>query len=362
MPRIAIVTPHVTTGAAVSSDVLGMYRVLERHGYESRIYAESWDLEVPEISSINEIHDFLTRPEDIFLYHHSIGSTTGLEFLRTQKCRTIIKYHNVTPPEFFSGISRWHEEKCREGQQQLKLIARNGCDLYLADSEYNRQALLAAGSSDATTFVVPPFHNIEAWHSLYADLDTLDAYRDGKANIVSVSRVAPHKGHRALIEAFAVYHHEYNPDSRLLIVGREESNFSSYSVALRELVKFLLLEKAVIFAGEISDATLKSVYLLADTFISASEHEGFCVPLVEAMALKVPIITYASAAIPETVGDAGIVLSERNPDLMAESVNQVVQDETVNVALGITGRRRYEHVFIQEKIETRFLSLLSIFN
>ncbi|MGH9883123.1 MAG: glycosyltransferase family 4 protein [Pyrinomonadaceae bacterium] len=362
MSRIAIVTSHVTTGASVSSDVLGMHRVLENQGYESRVYAESWDLSEPRIWSISEIGEFLTGPNDILLYHHSIGWEPGLQILGNSNCKTVVKYHNITPAEFFAGFSQWHEEKCREGRQQFKLIAPNICDLYLCDSEYNRRELLLEGYRGSNSFVVPPFHNIDAWDYLDADLTTLDKYRDGRTNIVSVSRVAPHKGHRELIEAFAIYHHEYNPDSRLLIIGREEPAFATYSAELRDLSRFLLLGDAVVFAGEVSDAALKAVYLVANAFAFASEHEGFCVPLVEAMAMKVPVITYASTAIPETAGEAAIVLHDRDSALMAESINLVVQDEATNVALGMAGRRRYEEFFTNEKIAARLLKVLVTLN
>ncbi len=362
MTRIAILTPHITSGAAVSSDALGMCTALERRGYEARVYAESWDLQEPKIWPLNEIEDFLENRDDILIYHHSIGWKPALGLLQGLKCKTVIKYHNVTPPSFFAGASRWHEERCREGREQLQAIADAGCDLYLSDSDYNQQELLAAGAHGLRCFVVPPFHEIDRLQSLDADLGTLDKFRDGRAIVLSVSRVAPHKGHADLIEAFADYHHYDNQNSRLLIVGREEEAFAAHSKRLREIAQFLLVEDAVTFTGEISDSALRACYLLANVFISASEHEGFCLPLVEAMAMKVPIVSYDSAATPETVGDAGIVLSGRNPQDMAESINLLAGDEAVNVAMGIEGRHRYEKHFATDKIEAKFLRALGSLN
>ena len=358
MSRVAIFTPHVTTGAAVSSDALGMQKVLAAHGRDARLYAETWDLERPRIWSVNEINDFLTNTNDILIYHHSIGWAPGLELLNL-KCRKVIKYHNITPGEFFANISPWHEEKCHEGRQQVRAIAAAHCDLYLAASDYNRQELLAAGVDPSQSFVVPPFHQIDQLHDIEADLTTLDAYRNGQTVVVSVGRIAPHKGQLDLIEAFAAYHHDYNPHSRLLIIGREETFFEKYSAQLRAKLKFLCLEDAVEFTAEVPEAALKAFYLLGNAFVFASEHEGFCLPLIEAMAMKVPIVAYEAAAIPETVGDAGILLDERDPYLMAESINSVVSDETVNVALGMLGRSRYEKNFTHSHIENKFLQALS---
>lgn len=193
-------------------------------------------------------------------------------------------------------------------------------------------------------------------------MDVIAAYRDGKTNILSVGRVAPHKNQAALIEAFAIYHHDYNLRSRLLIVGREDETFKSYSDRLREIIKFLCLEDSVVFTGELSDSALKACYLLSTVFMMASSHEGFSVPLVEAMALKVPIVSYGIAAVPETVGEAGIVLEKRDPALMAEAVNLLVEHEATNVALGVKGRHRYEECFTNAEIESQFLLALENLN
>jgi glycosyltransferase involved in cell wall biosynthesis len=362
MTRVAILTSHISTGSAVSSDVLGMRIALERNGIDARVYAESSDLQEPRIWPLGEIDDFLKEPDDILIYHHSIGWNPALGLLQGRKCKTVVKYHNITPPSFFSGISTWHEEMCREGREQLQAIVDTGCDLYLSDSVYNQQELLATGADEFRSFVVPPFHEIDRLQSLDADLDTLDQYRDGRAIVLSVGRVAPHKGHADLIEAFAAYYYDHNQNSRLLIVGPEEEAFAAHSKRLREIIQFLIVEDAVTFTGEISDSALKACYLLASVFVSPSKHEGFCLPLVEAMAAKVPIISYDSAAIPETVGTAGIVLQDRDAELMAESINLVIKDEAMNVQLGIEGRRRYENYFATSSIETKFLRALGNLN
>lgn len=360
MTRFAIVTPHLTTGDAVSNDVVTMLRVLEKHGCEARVYAGSADFEEPKVWTLSEIGDFLRNEDDVLIYHHSFGWDIGIELLRVLKCKTVIKYHNVTPPEFFAGISAWHEEKCAEGQRQLEFIAAAGYEAYLSDSAYNMQQLIELGADADRNFVVPPFHQIDRLHAIHGDLDTLKAYRDGKTNVLCVSRVIPHKNQRTLIEAFALYHHYCNLNSRLLIIGREEKPFETYSTRLRELAKFLLLDEAVVFAGEVSDAALKAYYLLSNVFLFASKHEGFSVPLVEAMAMKVPTVSFGAAAVPETVGASGIVLDELDPEKLAKAVDIVVSDEALNVAMGLSGWQRYEQNFTNSRIESLFLRALGI--
>lgn len=359
MTRFAILTPHLTTGDAVSNDVVGMLRVLEKHGHEAQLFAGSADFSEPKVWSLDEIGDFLSE-NDVLIYHHSFGWDIGIDLLQQLECRIVIKYHNVTPPEFFAGISAWHEEKCVEGQRQLEFIAAAGYEAYLSDSAYNMRQLIELGADANRNFVVPPFHKIDSLYAIQADEDTLETYRDGKTNVLSVSRVVPHKNQRTLIEAFAIYHHYCNSQSRLLIIGREEKPFENYSDQLRQLISFLLLDDAVVFAGEVSDAALKSYYLLSNVFLITSKHEGFSVPLVEAMAMKVPTVSYGAAAVPETVGASGMVLDELDPEKLAKAIDIVVSDEAINVALGLSGWHRYEQTFTNRRIENLFLQGLRL--
>src|SRR5207248_932790 len=108
-------------------------------------------------------------------------------------------------------------------------------------------------------------------------------------------------------------------------------------------------------------SALKTYYLLADVFVTTSEHEGFCVPLVEAMAMKVPVVAYGSSAVPGTVGEAGIVWDEPDPDLLACSIHRVVADQQAAAALALLGRTRYESRFAREKIEDRFVRIMDSF-
>lgn len=358
MGRIAVLTSHLANGDAVSNDVLGMLYAFQRRGYEARAYAGGSDFDQPRAYDVSEVRDFLTKPDDLLIYHHSIGWEPGLELLRNRHYQTAIKYHNITPPEFFTGISPWHEEKCRTGIRELEDIAEAECDVYLADSEFNRHDLLSNGVEEGNCFVVPPFHHIERLHEIEPDLSILDQYRDGWTNILMVGRVAPHKGHLALIEAFAAYRHDYNNRSRLLIIGKEEAAFEIYSRELRELTQFMGVEPNVFFAGEASDRALKSYYLLSHAFAVASEHEGFCVPAVEAMSMKVPVVAYASSALTGTMEGAGIVLRERQPYLMAEALNRLIEDESLGFGIGQMGWRRYQQHFTNEKIEEALFAAL----
>lgn len=358
MKRVAILTPSLTGSDAVGNDVVGMYRALQRHGYDTRVFAESWTLKFPKISPPHAIASFLKNRDDVLIYHYSRGWDPGLELLSNRRTHTVVRYHNVTPPEFFVGYNVDLAEMCHTGRLQLDPIANSNCDRFLSASAYNMRELIGEGAPQSNSFVVPPFHHIDRLLSLPAERKVLDAYGDSKTNICMVGRVAPNKGHPALIEAFAAYHHEYNRASRLLIIGKEEARLRNYSPYLRELANRLKIRDAVVFTGEVSDEALKAYYQAAHAFMVTSEHEGFCVPLVEAMALGIPIVAYASTAIPETVAEAGIVWQERNPYLLAETLDRILKS-SLSVDLSLKGRRRYAEKFTNERIETAFLNAMS---
>jgi glycosyltransferase involved in cell wall biosynthesis len=358
MTRIALLSPCIIKADAVSNDVLGMYHTLTGLGHEVRLFAGTWTVPEPDVTHFSELEDYIRSSTDVLIYHHSIGWDDGLKALKSFRCRKIVKYHNVTPPEFFEDISDDYMNVCRVGRAHLQTIARMNCDLYLFDSDYNRTELLAEGVAEDRSAVVYPFHRTDRLQALEAELAVLDVYRDGKTNLLAVGRLAPNKSHPLLVRAFAVYHHDYNRNSRLLIVGKQDELLRTYTGYVRGLAAGLGLEEAVVFSGEVSDRDLKAYYLTADVFLALSAHEGFCIPLVEAMALKVPIVARGSSAIPSTVGEAGLVWDEGDPDLVAESVDYLVRDGSAGAALGRLGWRRYQRLFANEQIAARFLHVV----
>lgn len=359
MTRIAILSPSLTTADAVSNDVVGEFDVLTSAGNEVRLFCETHSLDHPQLFDVAHVGKFLKSANDILIYHHSRGWSPGLELIRGLRCRRVIRYHNITPAEFFVRFSRTDQELCERGRKELVQLAAAGCDLFLSASAFSMRELIAIGAGVSKSFVVPPFHHIDRLSRITADKETLQKYSDGTANILSVGRVVPHKGFHQLIAVFARYHYDYNRDSRLLIVGKGGEGLSDYSKLLHRAVHKLGLGKAVVFMGGVSDEVLKACYLVAGAFATASEHEGFCVPLVEAMSMKLPITAYASTAIPETLGDAGIAWPDRDPLLMAESIDLLVRDTAVRNALGLRGQRRYEAMFTNEKIEQTFVEAMS---
>jgi glycosyltransferase involved in cell wall biosynthesis len=156
-----------------------------------------------------------------------------------------------------------------------------------------------------------------------------------------VGRVAPNKAQHDVVKAFAWYRRVFDAGASLTLVGGVSAG--SYWSALERFVDGLGLSGVVRLAGSVSDAELEGLYRSADVFVCLSEHEGFCVPLLEAMAHGVPVVAFGAAAVPETLGDAGLVLASKRPGLVAEAVGRVMRDEGLRARLVGAGRRRLEH-------------------
>ncbi|MHB1426537.1 MAG: glycosyltransferase family 4 protein [Gemmataceae bacterium] len=359
MPRAAIVSPAILPGDAIGNDVLHMARVLRAQDHEVELFSTTWGKPQPRNDNGVHVRAYLDDdPSALLILHHAIGWPHAVPLIAQSNCRRVVKYHNVTPAHFYESLDADYAELCRQGRVQLREIIAHNCDLYLADSPFNHQDLLELGAHPRRCVVLPPFNDLENLLKIEPDPECLRDYGDGRANLLFVGRRAPNKGHRLLLDAFAVYHHRRDANSRLILIGRGEPRQEKYTQSLREQAWRLGLQGHVIFADSVSNAELKALYRSASVFVLASEHEGFCVPMVEAMALQVPIVAYGVAAVPHTVGDAGLVWDEPDPFLLAQSIDTVVRDAAVRRQLTERGRRRYQELFANQRIERDFLHII----
>jgi len=356
MKNIAICTPEISYNDAVSNDVFGMHDVLKDQNLNASIFAENIFTSKDNVKNIEGINDFIANRDDLLIYHLSTGWFKGLDILRNLNCVKIIKYHNITPPDFFYNFSSDHAVNCSGGIEQLRTIARLDLDMYLNDSLFNMKEMISTGADASKCRVVPPFNDTKRMKELKPDFDVLKKFNDGRVNILSVGRIAPNKGFEKLIEAFAFYHEHYNSKSRLIMVGSKQPQLSAYADYLAEKVSQLNLQDCILFTGKVSDEELKSYYLVSKIFALTSYHEGFCVPLVEAMSMKIPIVAYRSTAISDTVDNAGILWDELGADLFGSTFNEIISNEETYYFLGETGWRRYINNFTNEIIGKKFLN------
>jgi glycosyltransferase involved in cell wall biosynthesis len=360
MVRVGITTPVFAKGDAIGNDVVGMARVLAENDIPARIFSDVNHTR-EDIGKTEDIGSYLRDPSDVLIFHHSIGWSAGIEMLRSLNCRKIMKYHNITPPEHFGSFNTAVAEQCALGRAQVKVLIDHPVALYVSDSDYSTQELILAGADPDHCRTLYPFNQLDVLLATRSDPEVKRNFKDESLKILMVGRVSPNKGHPFLIDVFHRYHRHFNPNSKLILAGKSDANFSTYVDELIDKIKAYKLQHSVIFTGEINDSRLKSYYQCADLFMITSEHEGFCVPLIEAMSMRLPIIAYGTTAVPYTVGQAGIVWEEKDADLFAESIHYLVEHPDVRTGLAELGYQRYQRHFTNEAIGRAFLSLLRDF-
>ncbi|MCR5316878.1 MAG: glycosyltransferase family 4 protein [Treponema sp.] len=320
--KIIQVLPYLAFGDAVGNDAIALKKIISEKKYETQIYAHGIDNRLPACTALLDKKIPKLDQNDILIYHEAIASDL-VHKIQMLNCRKVMIYHNITPPSFFIKYDQSIFIGCQEGYTQLKNLT-NTFDMILSDSAYNRQNLVDMGFT-APNHVLPILIPFDDYKKKPSEKIIEKYGADGYTNILFVGRVVPNKCQHDIIAAFNEYQKHFNPKSRLFIVG---SFMERYSDQLKEYTKRLGTNN-VIFTGHTKFDEILAYYHIADLFLCQSEHEGFCVPLVEAMHFDVPIVAYDSSAIGETLGGSGFLLKEKNSLLTAGVMNRILTDDTL---------------------------------
>ena len=352
--KVIQIIPTLAYGDAVGNDTLALKKVLVDMGYKTQIYAESIvppldnkaALDIKKLQGLNH--------EDIIIYHLSTGTQLNFDVAK-YKGRKIIIYHNITPPEFFREYDDYLEQISRWALDGACFLA-DKADYCLADSYFNKCNLRDLGYKNAIDVlpIVVPFEDYRKEPSQ----DIIKKYKDGRRNIVFTGRVAPNKCHQDIIAAFACYKKYYNSEARLFLVGSYKES-DTYYRKLKRYIELLEVED-VVFTGHIKFEEILAYYTIADIFLCMSEHEGFCVPLIEAMFFEVPIIAYNCTAVPMTLGDGGILIEKKDPVEIAALINKILSDNVLNKQIKENQKKRLED-FQYDKVTGMFKKYLEKF-
>lgn len=333
---------------AIGAHALHLRALLRGAGFASEIYADDIKKEVrEEARPFAEYRRSHRRrdSDDRLVYHASTGSPMA-ESLRALDNPLIVYYHNITEARFFD---RWNPEAAgcmRDARVELRRLAPR-TTLGIANSSFSEAELVQAGF--ARTAVVPvlvDFNDYAAPPTPRTLSRLRRAGAHGSAHWLFVGRIAPNKCQHDVVAAFAVYHRMYDPGARLTLVGGRSAD--AYWRALEAQVADLGLTDAVELADTIPFPTLLAYYHAASVFVCLSEHEGFCVPLLEAMHFGVPVVAFASSAVGETVGDAGLVLPDKDPLVVAAAVRRVLTDAPLRTSVLSAGKARAKHFGLAE--------------
>ena len=306
-------------GDAIGHEVLGIQRVLRAAGYDSEIFVQTADYRLED-----QTLDYLdlpeaSHPDNILIHHFSIGSRAS-RVAYALPDRMVLVYHNITPPEYFVDVNKELVKLCFRGRRELALY-KTRCDLALGDSEYNRQELDAIGfPATGVLPVIPDFTHL-AGPANYLQAGQFD---DDWTNVLFVGRVIPNKRIEDVIRCFHAYKQWFNPRSRLLLVG-SHVGFEKYLSMVQRFTADIGAQD-VHFLGQVTNEELSAYYEIADVFLCCSEHEGFCVPLVESFHMGVPVLAYAATAVPATMDGAGVLFTNKHPLHVAALIDAVVGD------------------------------------
>jgi L-malate glycosyltransferase len=352
--RVDQVIPSLASRDAIGVHTMNLRDGLRRVGIDSDIFYGSV---TPDVAHEGRPVTELGRSgrDRWLLYQSSIGSPV-YDLLAARPEPKLVNYHNITPANL---LRDWEPNVAYEvalGRTQLARLAPQS-RLAVADSAFNESELHALGYED--TAVVPLLIDMhrkseEADPALAARLKE-DKTAGGGADLIFVGKVSPHKAPHDLVKMLAVLRRLYDPAARLHLVGSPLGE--TYEPALRAYVTELGLDEAVNFAGSVSEAELEAYLQAADVFVCASDHEGFCVPLTEAMGHGIPIVAYGVTAVPETVGDAGLLLSDKSPLHFAAAVGRVLSDDTLRRRLTAAGLARAAGFNLPDS-QRRFVSLV----
>jgi glycosyltransferase involved in cell wall biosynthesis len=335
--KIHQMLPTLTVGDAIGNQVLAIRGLLRDAGHDSEIFAERWHPDLAGACRHYDEYGKVSGRDNLLLLHYSIGGPSNTYALGLPD-RVMLMYHNITPARFFQATNAEFANQLREARAGLKALAQRLPAI--AASEYNQAELQGLGFN---VIGVAPY--IVVRDQLAAGEQSAGAARvrskygkRGTQDWLYVGRLAPNKRIEDLIKAFYYHRTWIESQSRLLLVGTGDGN-ETYVDALYRMVSAFGLDGQVAFCGHwTAEDGLAAFYRMADVYVCMSEHEGFCIPLIEAMGFDVPVLAYAAAGVPYTLGDAGILFGRKDHAAVAEMAHELTTDPRLRATI-IAGQR-----------------------
>ena len=330
---IAALNPHDATG----THTLKLRDALRAAGWRSEIFAEAIHDDLASEAYKHWMYPEHAAEGDVAIYQFTTSSAVA-GYLAEHGLPLILDFHNFTGPEYFAGWEPRSVQRAATAAEELALLAPRAV-LGMAKSPFSERELRRAGCrrtavvpvlADYGRLTAPPDPRVAA------ELAALGA--GGGADILFVGRIVPSKAQHELVKALWAFRRLYDAEARLHLVGATSS--FEYNKALQGFAHDLGLAAAVRMTGEVSDASLAAHFAAADVYLSLSAHEGFGVPLVEAMVAGVPVVTAGAGAVAETVAGAALVLRAADPAYIAAALQRICSDDRLRATLIAAGRRR----------------------
>jgi glycosyltransferase involved in cell wall biosynthesis len=347
--------PAAHRGDAIGDSARKVREMLRAAGHESEIFALAIDEDLRR--EIRPFSDPAATAGDVTIFHFALPSPMTEAFAALEGAR-VLQYHNITPAHFFAPYDPGLFRLAALGRRELATLAGR-VDLALGDSEFNRRELEDLGF--APTGVLPIAVNTERITEAPRRPALEKILADGLINVLFVGRIVPNKRIEDHIRLAELYKRYVDIHYRFIFVGRYDG-LPRYYAQVRALIsEYQMLPDRFWFTGPVPDEDLAAFYRWADVYVSLSEHEGFCVPLIEAMAADVPVLAYAAGAVPETLGGAGVLFAPKDLELAAEALAMLVYDRPFRESV-IEGQRQRLADFSPARIERRLHDVIQQFS
>lgn len=345
--------PAAHKGDAIGDSARRVRGLLREMGHQSDLYAMTIDDDLR--GDVIPWTDPGARRGDLTIFHFALVSPMTAEFAKLGSGR-VLQYHNVTPAHFFAGYDAGIFRLAMLGREDLKSLVGH-TDIALGDSEYNRQELEALGFTNTGVFpIAVDTRRITGAPRRPALEEVLG--EEGWLNFLFVGRIVPNKKIEDHIKLAEHYKRYVDEQYRFVFVGKTDAT-PKYYLAIRELLaRYRMPEGRFIFTGPVPDEDLAAYYRTASVYISLSEHEGFCVPLLEAMAADVPVLAYSSTAVPDTLGGAGVQFSPKDLEFAAELLGELAYNDDLRSQV-IAGQRARLADFGDDRIRKELERLTS---
>jgi len=325
--------PAFHYGDAVSDNALAIDRYLRSQGVASRLVTLTCDENMRERAIL--FNDYRVDPASIKVLHFAVPSPLS-EFFQDQKCKKVLVYHNITPARFFAGYSDFFVRFVTAGREHLRRLS-GSFDLSIGVSGYNAGELRELGYANVRVF--PLIIDLDGYAGA-PSRPFMELLQNERRNILFVGRVIPNKKIEDLVKTVFYYKKYISPAVRLIVMGNNRA-LPKYFEAVSDLAaRFFLTSEDVLFTGHLPMDEFLAVYHTADVFLSLSEHEGFCLPLLESCLFRLPVLAYDACAVAETMDGAGILFRDKDPAHVAGLVEQVLENDDLRRRLRAQGEER----------------------